>query len=95
MLSGELEQSSVRQLAVRHLAQTPNPISMIEWARGAGASQRTLEYGFLDIFEMAPNVYLRLNLLNKAHRDLAIADPEFATVTDIAMKWRDLSSRQV
>lgn len=90
-LGGELVQSSLRRSTVRraieYLADTSKPITMVEWAKAAGASQRTLEYGFQEVFGVTPKAYIRLYRLNKAHRDLASADPDFAAVTDIAMKW--------
>ncbi len=51
-----------------------------------GASLRTVETGFRELFGVSPKTYITLLRLNRARRDLSAGD-RYATVTDIATRW--------
>lgn len=59
-------------------------LSVPEWCKAAGASQRTLEYAFREYFEMTPLAFLRLRRLHEARRRLLTFCRNDASVADIA-----------
>jgi AraC family ethanolamine operon transcriptional activator len=89
-LQDTAESSSSRRAAVERAIEyvdcSVGPITALELAIAVGVSQRTLEYCFRNVLGTTPAAYLRLHRLNQAHRDLAAADPQASTVTEIAMK---------
>ena len=50
-------------------------------------SERTLQYGFLEHYDITPKAYLRAVRLNGVRRDLKLANPEEARISDIASRW--------
>ncbi len=83
--------SSLRDSAVHRaldvVEQSFLPITALELAAAVGVSQRTLEHGFRGLLGVTPAEYLRRHRMNKAHHDLARADPRSTTVTEIALDW--------
>jgi AraC family ethanolamine operon transcriptional activator len=63
------------------------PIRVPELAAVAGVSQRVLELGFQETLGMSPQNFLRLDRLNKVHRDLRNARTASSRVTDICNRW--------
>lgn len=63
------------------------PLALQDLCSAAGVGNRTLEYGFREIFDLGPMAYLRSIRLSRAYRDLA--DPAMAgeTVTEVANRW--------
>ena len=58
-----------------------------ELCKSIGASQRTLEIGFRELFGVPPKVYLTMLRLNFVRRDLRSAGPSHTSVTDVATQW--------
>ena len=63
------------------------PIRVSELAAVTGVSQRVLELGFQETLGMSPQKFLRLDRLNKVHRDLRNARAASSKVTDICNRW--------
>ena len=62
-------------------------LSIRELGRLVGVSQRTLEHGFRDRFDLPPYQYLRRCRLGLAREALRQADPARSTVSDIAARY--------
>jgi AraC family ethanolamine operon transcriptional activator len=62
-------------------------LSIVELSRLVGVSQRTLEHGFRDQFNLTPYQYLIRCRLRFARDALREADPASDTVTDIAVRF--------
>ncbi len=62
-------------------------ITVAELCTITGVSRSTLQGGFKKHFGMSPKEYLRVRRLNGARRDLLVATPKTAKVTDIATAW--------
>jgi transcriptional regulator GlxA family with amidase domain len=62
-------------------------LSIRELSRLVGVSQRTLEHGFRDRFDLTPYQYLRCCRLGLAREALRQADPASRTVSDIAVRY--------
>jgi transcriptional regulator GlxA family with amidase domain len=58
-----------------------------ELASKVHASVRTLEQGFRKHMDTSPMAYLRRTRLQRAHRDLQLADPSATTVRRTANLW--------
>jgi len=63
------------------------PLTVEDLCRVLGVSRRTLQYSFQEVLQINPVGYLRAMRLNGARRMLRCADPERATVQDIAARW--------
>lgn len=74
-----------RVLELLDAAESPLP-TIPELCGVAGVSQRTLEYGFIDLLGVTPVRYLNLLRLNRARRALRKATRGHQTVTGIAMR---------
>ena len=74
-----------RVLELLDAAESPLP-TIPELCGVAGVSQRTLEYGFLDLLGVTPVRYLNLLRLNRARRALRKATRGHQTVTEIALR---------
>jgi len=61
--------------------------TIVELARHAGVSPRTLQEAFQRELGMSPLERLRRTRLERARRDLISADPSRTSVTDIAARW--------
>lgn len=73
--------------ALAYVEQSTEPLTVMDLARAAGVSQRTIDYAFQNILNMTPCAYLQRYRLNALHRDLKVADPSHSTITGIAQKW--------
>ena len=73
--------------AIMHAMKLTTPIRVPELASVAGVSQRVLELGFQETLGMSPKKFLRLDRLNKLHRDLRNARVASSRVTDICNRW--------
>jgi AraC-like DNA-binding protein len=61
--------------------------TIVELARHAGVSPRTLQEAFQRELGMSPLERLRRTRLERARHDLVSADPAHTSVTDIAARW--------
>jgi AraC-like DNA-binding protein len=61
--------------------------SVVDLARHAGVSPRTLQEAFQRELGMSPLEKLRRTRLERARRDLVSADPTRTSVTDVAARW--------
>ena len=61
-----------------------NP-TMTELCQVAATSERTLQYGFKDIFEMSPREFMIRRRLHSVRRALLVSDPNTRTIADVAM----------
>ncbi|MBI0293927.1 AraC family transcriptional regulator [Streptomyces sp. PRKS01-29] len=76
------------QRALSHIDDhADQPLTVADIAAAAHVSIRALQYAFRRHLDTTPMAYLRRVRLAHAHHDLAIADPETATVADIAARW--------
>ena len=62
-------------------------ISVAELSAVAGISERTLRAAFQDYFGFGPVRYLKLRVLNLAHKELQNADSSLTTVTQVATQF--------
>lgn len=63
------------------------PHSLEEICQAAGASCRTLFYGFQDIMGLSPKAYLKARRLNAIRRDLLQEKAAPGAVFDVASRW--------
>jgi AraC family transcriptional regulator, ethanolamine operon transcriptional activator len=63
------------------------PLSLGEICQAAGASCRTLFYGFHDIVGLSPKAYLKARRLNAVRRELLRNEASVSTVFDMASSW--------
>ena len=71
-----------------YLAAFPTtPHTVRELCRVAKASERALEYAFLERFGVSPKAYLQAFRLNGVRKALRNADPTWETVTALASPW--------
>jgi AraC-like DNA-binding protein len=68
-------------------AQPEHAWTVVELARHAGVSPRTLQESFQRELGVSPLDRLRRTRLERARRDLIAADPARTSVTDIAARW--------
>jgi AraC family ethanolamine operon transcriptional activator len=61
------------------------PLSLVDICEAAGASSRTLLYGFRDMTGLSPKAYLKARRLNEVRRDLL--NGAAPTVGEIADRW--------
>jgi AraC family ethanolamine operon transcriptional activator len=73
--------------AIIYATDLNTPIRVPELAAVAGVSQRVLELGFQETLGMSPQKFLRLDRLNKMHRDLRSTQAACSKVTDICNRW--------
>lgn len=62
----------------------PSAITVPELARASGVSLRTLEYGFLDVFNLSPVDFMRRQRFHAARFKCMNAEPGSTTVANIA-----------
>ncbi|MDJ0933995.1 MAG: helix-turn-helix domain-containing protein [Kiloniellales bacterium] len=84
--SPSLRTTSVHR-AIDYVDQMQRPVTAFQLANAIGATQRTLERGFREVFGITPAAYLRLHRMNRAQHDLAHADPRSSSVTETALEW--------
>lgn len=76
------------QLAIDVMhARLAEPISVHDVAQGVGLATRSLQEGFQKHIGTTPTAYLSRLRLERAHADLAQAEPSSTTVTAIATRW--------
>ena len=63
------------------------PHTVRELCRVAQASERTLQYAFLERFGVSPKTYLQAFRLNGVRKALRLADPASESVTALATRW--------
>lgn len=86
--STQAETSAVRRAVAYIDEHAGEPIGVAEIAAAARIGQRTLQEAFRRHLETTPMAYLRRVRLERAHADLAAADPTAgATVAGIASRW--------
>ena len=79
---------AVRRAATFIEAHAGRPVTLEEVAEEAGVNGRTLQHAFSHYFGMTPVDYLRRVRLERAHQELAEAEPaNGATVAAIARRW--------
>ncbi|MBZ6077425.1 AraC family transcriptional regulator [Microvirga puerhi] len=66
-------------------AHFTEPLSLADIAAQAGVSARSLQNGFQNFRGMTPMAFLRSLRLKQAHHQLCLADPNAASVTEIAL----------
>ena len=74
--------------AVEILNSDPrHPWTVPELAAKVALSVRSLQEGFRRALDTTPMTYLRHLRLEKVHQELAAAEPETVTVSEVAMRW--------
>jgi transcriptional regulator GlxA family with amidase domain len=74
--------------AITVMEQDPaRPFTVDELAGAAGVSVRSLQQAFRRHTGRTPTEYLRNLRLTGVHGDLIEADPQVATVADVAQRW--------
>jgi AraC family ethanolamine operon transcriptional activator len=63
------------------------PVTLQDLCMATGVSQRALQFGFKERFDLTPKEYIDLTRLHFAYYDLRRADPAQASVTEIATHW--------
>lgn len=63
------------------------PWTVGELAASVSMSARSLQEGFRRSLDTTPMAYLRQLRLEKAHDELAAAEPGTVTVTEVATRW--------
>ena len=63
------------------------PLTVQALCRLSGASERTLQYAFLERFGVSPKTYLQSLRFNRVRTDLRSADPRSVRVVDVANHW--------
>ncbi|RKZ16101.1 hypothetical protein DRQ53_07295 [bacterium] len=75
------------QRALAYLEEHERELTTVtELARVAGVSQRSLEYAFLDRFDLSPKRYLTTRRMFGIRRELRIAPLE-SRIQDVALSW--------
>jgi AraC family ethanolamine operon transcriptional activator len=83
-VGGKMRQRGLRR-AVEYLRSTDTGlVTVADVCRVAQVSERTLEYAFRETFGLSPLRFLHLRCYHAIRRDLLAADPNTATVTEIA-----------
>jgi len=78
----------VTQAAQTLIENSPEePLTVMTLCQGLGVSRASLQRCFLQIYGVAPLVYLRMRRLNSARRALKAARGTSTTVTAIAVRW--------
>ena len=85
--SSRIRDRSVRRAVAYIEENAQEPLHLSDLCLIAGASERTLRYGFLERYGVAPKAFLQAFRLNGARRELWRADPAKAKVIDIANRW--------
>lgn len=74
----------VRRVTEFMRANLCEPLMMHDLCHVAGASERAVEYAFLDVCGVGPKQYLKMLRLNRVRRDLKELPADVASVTRIA-----------
>jgi AraC-like DNA-binding protein len=70
------------------MASLEEDIGLIDVVAASGVSVRTLYYGFRRRHGVGPMAWLKERRLERVHAELAAADPETVSVTEVALRWR-------
>jgi AraC family ethanolamine operon transcriptional activator len=62
-------------------------LSIGDLCRIARASERTLDYAFMERFGLSPALYMKVQRLNGARRDLCGEHEPSTNIADVANKW--------
>jgi AraC family ethanolamine operon transcriptional activator len=73
--------------ALGWLEAQPGPALIEDLAGAAGVSERTLRTAFRSCFGVGPLRYLKLRQLHQVRRALQAADPDWTTVTEVAIRF--------
>jgi len=68
-------------------ARLSQPISLVDLCGIAKVQARTLEYGFRELYGMAPIAYVRCERLCRVHDELLEADRTTTSISATAMRW--------
>ena len=82
----------MRRLAVQRAsryvdAHLSERITLADLCRAAGARSRTLEYGFLQCYDVGPMSFLRKMRLSRVRRELSRTPSSAASVAASARRW--------
>jgi len=85
------EPPPVREIAIRRSldlidATNRKPLSVVDLCRVAGVSRRTLEYAFLERFELSPKAYMLARRLDGVRAELR-QNHDGQSITRIANQW--------
>ncbi|NJL49079.1 MAG: helix-turn-helix domain-containing protein [Leptolyngbyaceae cyanobacterium SM2_5_2] len=69
------------------VANLHRPITLADICQAASASERSLQYGFQDLFGMGPMAFLKVQRLHGIRRVLKTANPTQQTISHIARDW--------
>jgi AraC-like DNA-binding protein len=72
------------EYALDHLGDPPR---VVDLCRATGVSVRTLEYVFREAYDVTPSAFLKAARLTRVRLDLARAESEGDTVTQVAVRW--------
>jgi AraC-like DNA-binding protein len=72
------------EYALDHLGEPPR---VVDLCRVTGVSIRSLEYVFREAYDLTPSSFLQAARLTRVRLDLARAEPEGDTVTQVAVRW--------
>ena len=82
------ERARVLKAALAAIKERPGEaLTVGELCRIARASERTLDYAFVEQFGLSPALYMKARRLNGAHRDLGGEHEPSMKIADIANKW--------
>ena len=84
--------TGLRNMAIKrvkeYLSDFPNePVTVTRLCSITGASERTLQYAFLDHYGVTPKTYLKNFRLNNVRRELWKSDPDSTQVNDVTSLW--------
>jgi AraC family ethanolamine operon transcriptional activator len=82
-----LSRGRIVRLALGWLEAQPGRTSLEALAGAAGVSERTLRTAFRAYFGVGPLRYLKLRQLHQVRRALRAANPEWTTVTEVAIRF--------
>jgi AraC-like DNA-binding protein len=85
---GVVAPSALRRAVAYMEAHAEEPIRLRDVAEAAGTSSRSVQHAFARHLDASPMSYLQRVRLERAHRDLQVADPAAGdTVAAIARRW--------
>jgi len=85
---GQVAPSALRRAIAFIDAHATEPVTLTQMAEAAGVTGRALQLAFMRHYDITPTGYLRRVRLERAHRELADADPsDGTTVAATARRW--------
>jgi len=86
-ISANLRNRAIK-IIKEYLSEFPQePVTVSQLCSITGASERTLQYAFLERYGVTPKTYLKTFRLNNVRRELWKSDPETTKVNDVASLW--------